>query len=288
MIYTRMAGGLGNQLFQLAATLALRGEASEPVLVSTDGLHRYQVKRDFDVAHLMRLPTGFHAHVPSGIGGKWQASLMRSRIGRWLPVYGVNDRNFESQLLRRTNAIHPRTLWLDGYFQRHWPPFIFDAVSAQMQSLLHSHLPTPQHEYADCVMHIRGGDFLKSAAHQVSDGRYYLAAVAAMRQRRPMTAAVTVVTDDAAHARSIMDIVQQAQPDLLLSLALTSQATANAGWLLDFELLRNAPSRIIGNSTFAWWAAALDAQGAPTLSPSQWTRGVPRDLTLQWEQLIPV
>ena len=96
--------------------------------------------------------------------------------------------------------------------------------------------------------------------------------VAAMRQRRPMTAAVTVVTDDAAHARSIMDIVQQAQPDLLLSLALTSQTTANAGWLLDFELLRNAPSRIIGNSTFAWWAAWLGEyrhQGSHIFAPGR-------------------
>lgn len=54
MIYVRLAGGLGNQLFQLAAALRIRGgNNSVPIVVLTDALTMYDIKRDPDIASLI-------------------------------------------------------------------------------------------------------------------------------------------------------------------------------------------------------------------------------------------
>jgi hypothetical protein len=82
----------------------------------------------------------------------------------------------------------------------------------------------------------------------------------------------------------VLDALARAHPDV--DLAFGTHATG--GWLGDFALLRRAPARILGNSTFSWWAAALDGHHSLTLSPNQWTRGVPRRLFLPWEAVVPV
>ena len=286
MIYTRLAGGLGNQLFQYAATLALRGESKGSVLLSTDGLRRYQVKRNFDLMQLLHLPDGFHTDMPGDIPGQLASALLRWRIGRLLPNHGVNDRNFAEHLALLRSGMVRQPLWLDGYFQHGWQTQMFEIVRARMSAALRNDLPTSRVSDAAAVVHIRGGDFLASEVHCVVDTGYYVEALAMLRARLPSLVSVTVVTDDIAYAAPIIDCMARAQPDLALSLAPPPNAAAGAAWLQDFVLLRDARARIIGNSSFAWWAAALDAERALTVAPNKWTRGVLRDLFLPWEFVI--
>ncbi|MEI6876161.1 MAG: hypothetical protein WCL50_13640, partial [Spirochaetota bacterium] len=60
----------------------------------------------------------------------------------------------------------------------------------------------------------------------------------------------------------------------------------SADALGDFERLLLARRRIIGNSTFAWWACALGSPTATTWSPDRFTRHLPRDLFLSCERVI--
>ena len=226
--------------------------------------------------------------MPGDMPGRLETALLRWRIGRLLPRHGVNDRNFARHLARQRSGVARQPLWLDGYFQHGWPTPLFDNVRARMLAVLRHDLPASRVNNADGVIHIRGGDFLASAVHRVVDAGYYLTALTKLRTQLPSMTSVAVVTDDVVHAAPIIDSMQRAQPDLALSLAPPPHAAAGAAWLQDFVLLRDARARIVGNSSFAWWAAALDAQRAPTVSPDQWTRNVPRDLFLPWELAIAV
>ena len=47
MIYVHLVGGLGNQLFQLAAALRLHKSVGFKIIIDIDSLKLFQTKRDF-------------------------------------------------------------------------------------------------------------------------------------------------------------------------------------------------------------------------------------------------
>jgi hypothetical protein len=284
MIRTRLAGGLGNQLFQFAAALALRGRADDPLFLGTQALSRYQVRRKFDMATLLDLPAWCRTDHAGARPSDLASMLLSARIGRLLPIYGANDKTFP-ELLKRSSQGRPRAhLWLDGYFQRGWTWPLFDAARRQIRAMLRP-APAPQNQpAADLVLHIRGSDFLKSPIHDVVDAGYYERALSVVHAACPGIRDAIVVTDDVQHARRLVDALRMPMSGIDIRIL----PGENRSWLDDFTLLRGARARILGNSTFSWWAAALDDDQAPTVSPQQWERGRYRDLILPWEQIVGV
>jgi len=279
MIFTRLAGGLGNQLFQFAATLALRGAQRNAVYLGTHSLSRYTVKRAFDMARLVELPAWCLTDVQRTTDTAFACRLMALRIGRLLPYAGVSDRNFSKVLAAGGHSGYARPLWLDGYFQQGWDWHTFEAPMAQIASMLRADLPPPPPMAADCMIHVRGGDFLASPLLRVVDARYYIRAIEVLHEGAPGIKTACVITDDREHASAILEQLAAVYPTIQFEFAPGN----HSDWLQDFMLLRHARSRIIGNSTFSWWAAALDPSRAVTVTPSQWSNGVRRDLFLPWE-----
>lgn len=279
MIFTRFAGGLGNQLFQFAAALALRGTQGNSLYLGTESLNHYKVKRTFDLARLVSLPVWCLSDGQSRLYSAMANHLMTLRVGRVLPYFGVNDRNFKRVLAVRGLIGQPKTIWLDGYFQYGWEWRFFQSSLATIKSMLRIDLPTPNSNAPDCVIHVRGSDFLGSELHRVVDGAYYVRAFEVLQGYLPQVNTASVITDDQAYAVAIINKLSKAYPAIQFNLT----SLYNADWLYDFMLLRNARSRIIGNSSFSWWAAALDPDQAITVTPSRWLKGVSRDLFLPWE-----
>lgn len=54
----------------------------------------------------------------------------------------------------------------------------------------------------------------------------------------------------------------------------------------DFMILLHGKSRVIGTSTFAWWASALDDKRSLTISPKSWKLNFNRKLVLPWEKFV--
>jgi hypothetical protein len=284
MICTRLAGGLGNQLFQFAAALALRGSQGSKVYLGTQGLSRYKVKRAFDMACLVELPSWCLTDAQPPAWAGIVNTLMAARVGRLLPYGGVSDRNFRQVLATTGKRGHNSTLWLDGYFQQGWEWPAFEATLAAIISMLRTDLPALAPPATDCVIHVRGADFLASAVHRVVDANYYIRAVEALQARSPGVKTAWVITDDHDHAAPMLAQLSRAHPAIEFEFSPRNPSS----WMQDFMLMRQARSRIIGNSTFSWWAAALDPGHAVTVTPSQWMSGVPRDLFLPWEIPLPV
>jgi hypothetical protein len=131
----------------------------------------------------------------------------------------------------------------------------------------------------EAAVHVRGGDFLTVPKVHVDTASYYVKAVRLALNRG--FGQFAIITDDPPYATRVFDQVAGAVPEASFRVL-----GCGADALEDFDTLRYATALIIGNSTFAWWAAVLGGVGRPIWSPTQNQFNKPRDFFLPNE--IPV
>lgn len=249
--HVRVAGGLGNQLFQYG-TARLLAQRWGGTLSLTDHTQRYAEARQLSLATVIS--------ITSTTAPRWVAQAHSWRVGRMPGLCGIQDRN----ITRVLNASNCPKGWaghhlLDGYFQDCWTT---DTVGALVKAI--STVAKPVAAGSHIALHIRGGDFLRLPDYQIISPDFYRRALSQLTALLDATSLdVHVITDDIPYARSVL---QNEASDRL-----SFRYADSAGIAADFERLRTARARIVGNSTFAWWASALRAAVGPTLSCARWT-----------------
>lgn len=273
MIYVRLAGGLGNQLFQLAAAslLSQANAISNHVIPLIGGLHRYDEPREPDSIELLQADSWLLPPTTS-VSFFWRELSLGIRSGRWMPVVGISDRNFWKVIGKKTCT----SKLMDGYFQRGWTRENFERAIARMPARSVSESAAARIASDEVILHIRGGDFLSIEKFQVVDSSYYVRAIREAMHRDQNRFAI--LSDDPVYAASIYDRISREIPNIEIRMI---PKGANA--LEDFDTLRASTARIIGNSTFAWWATVFGLPEAPTWSPLMFMRDKPRDFFLQNE-----
>jgi hypothetical protein len=104
MIYLRLAGGLGNQLFQLAAAITISNKTNIPIRIYSKSLNKYEVSRDFKLSFL-----GYTDSININTIHK---IILRYRLVKFLSFFSnsfISDTNFNLKKLKKT-------IYLDGYF----------------------------------------------------------------------------------------------------------------------------------------------------------------------------
>lgn len=271
-VYVRLAGGLGNQLYQLAAALHFSAGQSQDVAPLAGALSRYNAARKPESLRL--LDNDWQAIGSSAMARLVNLAVVDARAGRWLPLFGCNDTTFQRKVGNRAPAGH--ALLLDGYFQRDWNRESF--ASAVSGFSMRPAAPSPV-DPGECVVHVRGGDFLTLPLYDVTDLDYYVRAMSLASAAA--WSRFAILSDDLVHAGRIKTQLEQRLTGISIRLLQSSDDS-----LADFRLLRDASARIIGNSTFAWWATALDARKGSTWSPARMVRTEERDFFLDWENAI--
>lgn len=274
MIFLRLAGGLGNQLFQIAASSLLHLHTKANVIIVIDGLRKYRVPRDPDSLNIIGSKEWFSC-------GKSNQSYCRKifvekiRVGRWFPLIGVSDRNYWKHFSQRRR----KTLFMDGYFQDGWTLPQFNTALGMIKNEMATRNPIADLGSNEVVIHVRGGDFLTAPKFQVVDEKYYNIAVkgASIRGFRSFG----IISDDGNYSKYIANKVSKYQPHVKVRCIEGDRSVFE-----DFEILRSARARIIGNSTFSWWAGAFGDRESITWSPTKYTLDRPRDLFLENE--IPI
>lgn len=249
--HVRVAGGLGNQIFQYGTALLLSKRLGGTVSL-TDHTQRYEETRKLTLSAAVRLPDG----LPSPLIRNAHAL----RLGR-LPLPGcINDGTIAGALKRmnRSSQLLSHHL-LDGYFQDCWRTDTVGDLVEAVKAVAHPVLPGTH-----VAMHIRGGDFLRLPDYHVATAEFYRDA---LRRLKPLVGGtpivVEVITDDLPYARSVLP--RESHDAFTFSYGVSGDLAD------DFNRLRAARARIIGNSTFSWWAAALATEPGLTLSCSKWT-----------------
>ena len=98
MIFSRMVGGLGNQLFQTAACLKYRNHREKVIISFLGDIH--VPKRINCLNYIFEKPNWLYydnspdLNLLKKIVAKTSASL---RFGSYLPFISINDRNFSSK-----------------------------------------------------------------------------------------------------------------------------------------------------------------------------------------------
>ena len=95
MLFSRMLGGLGNQLFQTAAILKYRRYEEKVIISFLGDIHR--PKRVNCLDYIFEIPDWLYfdnsrkINIFTKLLAKTSAGL---RFGSYLPLVGINDRNF--------------------------------------------------------------------------------------------------------------------------------------------------------------------------------------------------
>jgi hypothetical protein len=260
----RLYGGLGNQIFQLSAALIIAKKVGKPVIYYDDSaLCRYVVKRNNDLLV-------FFDFSKVGITIVQKKSLIHFfRLARLFPFFSllISDRNFTLDI----DFLLPYS-YLDGYFQDCLTQYIFEQQIKVLKLCLKSH-NLLEDSYNSCVIHIRGGDFVKLGWNEVASASFYEAAITYMVKQHNIKG-FDIITDDEDYATKLLvDIDSQ------LNFTMVSGSMAD-----DFYRLGTYPYRVLSSSTFAFWASALGSFSNPVvIAPEFWSPGRKRNLRLLGE-----
>ena len=258
MLFSRMVGGLGNQLFQTAAFLKYR-KLNEKVIVSFLGdIHK--PKRENCLHYIFEKPEWLHydnsrkLNFSTKFLARSSASL---RFGSYLPFIGINDRNF---YLKKSFFKNKKVLFLDGYFNQNWTYVIINELFGQLKlrtiDLDKNHLNISNE---NVIMHLRGGDFLKIKNLDICKIDYYKKSIEYAIAKGFKT--FKVISDDQRYGEEIIKEIKIYFTDLKISL-LNSDNIKN-----DFNIIRSSKFAILSNSTFSWWASFLSNSKKEFLVP---------------------
>ena len=172
MIFSRIVGGLGNQLFQTAACLKYRKQGEKVIISFLGDIH--VPKRINCLDSIFEKPTWLYYDNSQDLNrvekivAKTSASL---RFGSYLPFISINDRNFSS---RSFNYSEKKILFLDGYFNQKWT---YNSLKNAFRQLKLKPIELNE-EYLqicnnDVVIHVRGGDFLTIPNLNICNLDYY-------------------------------------------------------------------------------------------------------------------
>lgn len=290
MLYIRLKGRLGNQLFIYSFARELVNKYCQQVLI-------YDRKNEEDPMWYSHLDN-YHINPNIHFTSKKEDVMKFSTVSRLLFAYdrlkiknlSPRDRyNFQVKHINQyaehrlflltdgyvplPNTIKDRTFF-DGYFQS---PKYFDDIKGDLLKEL-----TPVHEYSEeeekfidqinesesvCVT-IRLGDYINNSTHQVCTKDFYINAMKKMRDLHP-NCKFFIFSDEVEKAREIFNFPYSVIYD--------------SGKMQDFvslHVMSMCKHFIISNSSFSWWAQYLSTNPDKTvIAPDKWyAQDVPCDI----------
>jgi hypothetical protein len=274
-IVLRLAGGLGNQLFQFAAAVRLAQLNDLPfqnILIDTRFLENYEAKHKYEI--------GFFTDLFPGVQVAPRMPIMASMASRFRLARIFDRKLISFELISSVSHLNSAcanrnrvfNLILDGYFQH--PDILFfeddrNRIRKTLLSAKRSLIDKVKNGLSTTGVHIRRGDYVssKSAAkvfRNVPMG-YYDAALNQTRREQKLL----IFSDDrdlsASYAAKTGGID-------IRKLNLTLQD--------EFYLLMACDNHIIANSTFSWWAAYLGHKpGGRVIAPENWFHNRKRSQT---------
>lgn len=274
----RISGGLGNQLFRHAASLALARRTNRALRYDlSDYLvfrgRQCQVRQFDGPARIARwnLIATLLFQLAYAVDRKVSARLAE----RMLRLQGVHRFRETSPWSLDRTCLDPdtgrasRTLYLDGNCQH--LGYLPDDETLRREFALRDP-PCPENRVwmdlclqGDTVaVHVRRGDYLGLSGSPVLGIAYYEQAAARIREQ-VADPRWLVFSDDIPWCRIMLPFLRDAR---------FVSGNQERPWE-DLRLMAACRHHIIANSTFSWWGAALGRDsGGVTIAPEQWFAGV--------------
>jgi hypothetical protein len=288
-----LTGGLGNQLFQIAAAISI-AQGREIQVIEKPGRPRLNASKDPELFSLsVDRITNLHRIKVDGylfrksIGyvlrtGIWPKKIERSpflvvatkvvatvihslRLRKLYFPMSISDVGY-SDLKARVNPERIFNPFLIGYFQSFvWP----ESVRNQLELLeINQEGPDLQSlrqqakSLAPIVIHIRRGDYLAESTFGLPGDLYYRAGMEIVNRSYPHHP-IWVFSDDVDEAKEILSWLPSERVNYISDVDEHSAAS--------FMAMRLGCAYIIANSTFSWWGAFLsDTRNPLVIAPDPW------------------
>ena len=265
-----LVGGLGNQLFQLAALEFIAKKEQSCPVVDLSRISSGPFPRHFEVSpDLCKILFHETPIIVSNLNlfnilfkkTIWRIESAFPRLR--LPFrFRSNRVGFDPMLFREF-----KNIVLIGYFQTYyfatllnWPEKF---RGLQIQNSHYSSLLEMMLQLDPTVVHIRGGDFLtdETGIGNLSI-QYYKECINKSQSAEDL---FWIFSDDVLYATSIAEAC-----NINYSIVDTNR---NLSPLETLMLMSNSNKMLISNSTFAWWAAFI-SNSSNVYAPSKWFKGL--------------
>lgn len=296
-VYLPLTGGLGNQLFQLAAALSFQNK--RVILLTRLGRPRVNLENDPAIASF-RLPastslfrekiafnflTKVYGYVlRSGINQKnWEKFAFVEKITQMLASLIFSIRLRSRVIISRSSGvgystISPNSNMIIGYYQTYkyaQMPY----VNSQLRKLHSSRASKIAKKYkklsldeAPIVVHMRFGDYLLEKNFGIPSEQYYRNALFNLIRDYP-NSQIWLFSDDPIKAQ------ERFPKELHHKLRVIEEIDTDPAVILD--CMRFGVAYVLANSTFSWWGAYLSHSiNPPVIFPTPWFHGMddPKDL----------
>ena len=262
MLFSRMIGGLGNQLFQIAAVLKYRRNKEKVIISFLGDIHKPKrvncLRSIFEIPDWLYFDNSRKLNLLIKLFARSSAGL---RFGSYLPLVGINDRNFKH---KDYYFLNQKLLFLDGYFNQNWTHSQLSSIFCILK-LKPIKLNKEQLQLCNqnVVIHIRGGDFLSIKNLNICKLDYYKNSVKYALSKGLKT--FIVICEDQRYGKQIIKELKKCFTNLQIKIV-KSDTIKN-----DFNLIRSSPVAILSNSTFSWWASFLSNSKKEFLVPSDFS-----------------
>jgi hypothetical protein len=296
-VHLSLAGGLGNQLFQLAAALA--STEGSVVLYDFVGNTRKNHLGQPELLSL-KLPERVsfsNQRIKSKFGIRLLNLLYRTSVNQnsfftmailIRPIRLLSDFYFSKVLNEKVSVLqasdvgffkikearYPR--FLVGYFQSEfWSSLLAESNEIQSIGLLERNEPIMFRQSEGnkvLALHMRLGDYANEPSIGILDTSYFKAALDSISKSHSFNE-IWLFSDEPLEARDRI-------PDKWKAI---TRIVPEAGSCVTLDCMRNADYFVISNSTFSWWGAFLARTTNPlVIAPDPWFKAMPSP-----RQLIP-
>ena len=256
-----MIGGLGNQLFQTAAFLKYRRNNEKVIISFLGDIH--VPKYNFCLNDIFEMPKWLFLDNSRNLS-KFTKLIARSsaaiRLGSYLPLIGINDRNFCEKNIYYQNK---KILFLDGYFQK-WQ---FERLNLLFSQLRFKPINLGKKDLEICnenvLIHIRGGDFLNIKHLNICKFDYYKKSINYFLSKGLNN--FKVICADQTYGEKVIKELKNNYINLKISIQKPNSI------MNDFNMIRSSKLAILSNSTFSWWASFLSHTKQELIVPSNFS-----------------
>lgn len=285
MIILNLVGGLGNQLFQIAAALSLLEENEKLVVeygqertrLLPNGkpeLDEYQLSGQISFSNRKNWPNGL---VSRCIGftlrsqNKTNKSITDALISKVIALATqlLLSMNYKKRIhlvapsnLGYSQLDRKKNIFLSGYFQsNHWAdtiPYVIDQLTRETSEYIQfrelAKIENP------IVVHVRRGDYKNEDTFGLLSAEYYRNGIAYIRSTTSFQN-IWLFSDEPELAQKLFE----SEPNL--SIRVINDAGITSAGLL--EIMSLGKAYVIANSTFSWWAA-YKSKSRHVVAPKQW------------------
>ena len=278
-----LVGGLGNQLFQVAAAQALAEPNEKVILEFGLGTTRLLASGEPEICSF-QLPENFQISKREGrlafgiariIGytlrkrksnSKYLAPMTLVVCNLILFVYYMKPvKLICPEDVGYTEIARSRHIFLSGYFQSYvWPSqvkdFLLSLVAISPELKMYQELAAAERPL---IVHVRRGDYKKEDTFGLLGSDYYATAFEELAGSGEFDS-VWLFSDENDLAREVLRIPSD------MKVRIISNENWTSAQLL--EIMKLGRAYVIANSTFSWWGAFL-SQSDRVIAPRIWFKG---------------